>query len=401
MSSGNNFEKRLKSAASASLAVALTFAMPGAAFAEGACDANQGDLKIALQAFKEAVMNADTSARDGFEQATTTNYRDAFFDNLDDMNEGASQAYNFVSEYYDIEENITELALSKAQKSLPPTVTLTMENAEELAQAAADEDNSKIDLAELRCSQDIKNGVLGTALASLEDESVSDTFYSAHNKVCKLVQVLAMLQKKHEQLQEIRENGYPLFHLHVKDKKKFAGKYQRTIQFKVDLRMYPEYPDDLMNANGEDQQILLGQIEGMRLSYNTYFKWSDNNWNTINLYQYILDDMNDSLHCVDLIKISNNAKAALCVGLVKIDEKNEEIVLDTAARFKFEGDTKSIGFGHVTVPMPFGYLADVSDMKESAMQEVKSIISEELTDAIEDMIEASGLADEVKDQCNL
>jgi hypothetical protein len=401
MTAQKQTSRRFRSVLAGSVACALTLLSVNTAFADNACDANKGDLKIALQAFKEAAANADTSIRDGFEDATSTNYRDALFDSLDDMNEGASQAYDLVSEYYDIEENVTEFALGEMQNSLPPVVTLTMENAVDLAQTAADEESTNLELAELRCSQDFEDAALGVALDSLADPDTKANFYSAHKKVCKLVQVLGMLQKKHEQLEEIRETGYPLFYLHKKDKKTFADTYKRTVQFKVDLRMYPEYPDDLMGQDGEDQEFLLGQIEGIRLSYNTYFKWSDNDWGTINLYQFLLSDMDEDYFCVDLIKISNNAKAALCVGIADIDTDDEIVKLKLQAQFKFEGDKKSISIGTVEVPMPFGYLADVSDMKESAMQNVKKTIGEELMTAVEEMVEASGIADEVKDSCGL
>lgn len=225
-------------------------------------------------------------------------------------------------------------------------------------------------------------------------------FYDYQKKACKVVQVLADLQNKYEQLQELRETGYPLFYLHSKDKKDFNGK-ERTVQFKVDLRMYPEYPDDAMGVDGEDQELLLGQIEGIRLSYNTYFKWSDNNWRTINLYQFLMDDEDNGMVCVDLIKISDKAKAALCAEIQNIDTKKEELKLATAAQFKFNDKKRTLDLPTVTIPLPFGYLADVSDMKEKAMQNLKSEIAESLEDVITDFVDASDAADAVKNSCDL
>ena len=63
----------------------------------------------------------------------------------------------------------------------------------------------------------------------------------------------------------------------------FAG-LTRTIQIRVDLRMYPEYPE------GANQDFLLGQLKGINLAYNSYFKWSDNSWTKLNLYEYLIGE---------------------------------------------------------------------------------------------------------------
>lgn len=389
----------LKKILSGSVAMSMFMAMGAPAYANS-CSADKDDLKTAVSAIKDAVSNADKNMKSAFKSATSTSYSDAYFDNQDEINEKAEYAYELISEYYDIGENMKELAEGEMQKKLPPVVTNTMSNAVELAQAAMDEENSKLDIAQVRCSQDLSNTALTKSIKDAGGTEMLSNFYDYQKKACKAVQVLADLQKKYEQLQEFRENGYPLFYLHQKDKKDFNGK-ERTVQFKVDLRMYPEYPDDEMGVNGEDQKLLLGSIEGIRLSYNTYFKWSDNNWGTINLYQYLIDDEDNGMVCVDLIKISNHAKAALCAEAKDIDTKKEEIKLGTAAQFKYNDKKRTVDLPTVTIPMPFGYLADVSDMKDKAMQNVKSEIAEQLEEVITEFVDASEIADAVQNSCDL
>lgn len=406
MSQHKSENRNIKAMLAGSVACSMIMAMAAPAHANS-CNADKDDLKAAVSAIKDAVSNADKNMKSAYKSATSTSYSDAYFDNQDEINEKAEYAYELVSEYYDIGENMKQLAEGEMQKKLPPVVTNTMSvvtntmsNAVELAQAAMDEENSKLDIAQVRCSQDLSNTALTKSIKDAGGADMLSNFYDYQKKACKAVQVLADLQRKYEQLQEFRENGYPLFYLHQKDKKDFNGK-ERTVQFKVDLRMYPEYPDSEMGVNGEDQKLLLGQIEGIRLSYNTYFKWSDNNWRTINLYQFLMDDEDNGMVCVDMIKISDKAKAALCAEIQNIDTKKEELKLATAAKFKFNDKKRTVDLPTVVIPMPFGYLADVSDMKDKAMQNVKSEIAEQLEEVIKEFVDASEVANAVQESCDL
>jgi hypothetical protein len=200
---------------------------------------------------------------------------------------------------------------------------------------------------------------------------------------------------------ELRENGYPLFHLHVKKKKDLGGK-ERTVQFKVDLRVYPEYPDDAgvtFHVGDADQTFLLGQAEGMKLSYNTYFKWSDKNWTGINLYQYLVDDPQDDV-CVDLIKLTDNAKAALCVTIKDFNSDKNTITLGTSADFKYNSSRKNVNLASATVKLPFDYLAQVSDMKEEVMEDLKKDLIDELVDVAAEQVDLDALAEAWSDDCS-
>src|SRR3546814_5126890 len=87
----------------------------------------------------------------------------------------------------------------------------------ELAQAALDEENSKLDIAQLRCNQSTEDAALSAFLAQADSGTVSN-FKSAKYNACKAVQILADLQDKREKLNDFRTNGYPLFFLHAKEK---------------------------------------------------------------------------------------------------------------------------------------------------------------------------------------
>src|SRR3546814_14657780 len=109
---------------------------------------------------------------------------------------------------------------------MPPVVTNTMSNAVELAQAALDEENSKLDIAQLRCNQSTEDAALSAFLAQADSGTVSN-FKSAKYNACKAVQILADLQDTREKLNDFRTNGYTLFFLHAKEKKRFDRSEER------------------------------------------------------------------------------------------------------------------------------------------------------------------------------
>jgi len=332
------------------------------------CSALLEDVSKKFTAFQGAVDGDSKGAQDDYVAASSKSYAQTVFDNFDALNSKAAKASELVGQGYDLSKQIGLMSEGQIQKSLPPVVTVTMANAVALSQAAADAENTKIDLAQLRCDQNTEDAALGSWLNG-QSSSVQNTYSSTKRSTCKMVHLLSELQDARNKLDDIRKNGYPIFYLAAKEKKTFAGSYKRTIQFKVDLRMYPVYPDG-NGVNGDDQEFLLGDIEGIRLSYNSYFKWSDDPWTTLNLYQaFVSDSRQDDYRCLPpKIKVGG-AEVELCV---KVDAaSSSKITVHSKAKFRYKGDTKTIGLGSTDVPAPFGYLSKVSDMKEKKMQQLQ------------------------------
>src|SRR3546814_16769116 len=71
-----------------------------------------------------------------------------------------SEATDLVTKGYDIANYVKPLAEGTIRTTMPPVVTNTMSNAVELAQAALDEENSKLDIAQLRCNQSTEDAAL-------------------------------------------------------------------------------------------------------------------------------------------------------------------------------------------------------------------------------------------------
>lgn len=382
------------------LAIAGLLASPGAGI--GAipasvqnCEAQASDLVARISALKSRSDDESGKVKSDFSSATSSSYSSNYFKKFDSWNSGVTEASKLKTVGYDLTNFIKPMSEGQQQTKLPPTATNTMTNGIELAKAAADEDNTRLDLAQLRCDQSTENTALDAFLKQASGDTAS-SYKSAKYNICRIVQVIADLQDKKQKLDQLRKNGYPLFFLHEKDKKTFGGTYERTIQFKVDLRLYPIYPDT-KEINGGDQKFMLGSLEGIKLSYNSYFKFSDDDWTKLNLYQYFISDPSKGQICPVKLDLTNSVNVKLCIDPQTITDTSIKVRL--SAKFHYKGDDKSVVISTVTIPAPFGYLADVSDMKEKKMQDLKSMLVDRLVAIFKDYSDLSGRADTWKKQC--
>ena len=360
------------------------------------CTSQAEDIRKRILDLQKKVDDMSGKFQSDHASATSKDYSSKYFTTFEDLNKKATQASELVNSTYDLNGFTKVLAEGQKQTKLPPKVTNTMGNAVELAQAAMNEDNTKLDLAQLRCDQSTEDTALSAYLAQA-DSNTNSTYKTAKKNTCKAVHILADLQDKREKLNDIRKNGYPLFFLHKKDKKSYDGK-SRTIQFKVDLRLYPEYPDNAgNNDNPTGQPILLGKVEKINLSYNSYFKWSDNNWTTLNLYQKLTDEHQQSEFCWAKLNITSSVKAQLCSRVENI--KTDSLTVKSRAKFHYSGEDSAVSLGSVTVPAPFGYLADVSDMKEKKMQDLTSNLVDRIASLFGDFSVVKDKTDAWKKSC--
>ena len=347
---------------------------PAMASADESCPIPIDDVKAAIESFASKASSEDSGAKADFKSTTGTEYANFYWDHFTNVNGSGDDTTKFVTKAYDLAKFSGALPEGQVQKSMPPSVSISMGNAMELAEAAADDANTKLDLAELRCDQNTEDAALAAALDQLDSGTV-DKFRKAKKTACKLVHFAADLQDKKEQLDEIRTEGYPLFHLKAKNKVKFGDK-ERTIQIRADLRLYPEYP-----GSAADQKFLFGQIEGLNLSYNSYFKWSDNNWEPLNLYQYLISDTHgDEEICYPKIKLSSSVKVATCVQVKDITSSS--IKLRVRGKYWYNSDSGTVNLGDQTIPAPFGYLQDVSNMKDQKMEDLQAKLVKRLSSAM-------------------
>jgi hypothetical protein len=345
-------------------AIALAIGLvPTAGLAAESCPIPIDDVKAAIEGFASKASSEESNVEKDFKSVTGSDYTKFYFDHFTKVNGSGDDTTRFITKAYDLTKFSGALPEGTLQTKMPPSVSISMSNAMELAEAAADEDNTKLDLAELRCNQNTEDAALSAALDQLGSDTVNK-FKAGKKTACKLVHFAADLQDKKAQLDKIRTEGYPLFHIKKKDKKNFAGK-ERTIQLRADLRLYPEYPGD-----AEDQKFLFGDIKGLRLSYNSYFKWSDNNWEPLNIYQYLVSESDEKDEvCYPKIKLSSSVKVATCVRIANIDSSS--VTLKVRGKYWYNGDSGAVSLGDRTIPAPFGYLQDVSNMKDKKMEDLK------------------------------
>lgn len=382
--------KRIHRAMPAVAVLAMSLA-PAMASADESCPIPIDDVKAAIEGFASKASSEESNTRNDFTSATGTDYTNFYFDHFTSVNGSGDDTTKFVTKAYDLSKFAGALPEGTLQTKMPPSVSISMSNAMELAEASADDANSKLDLAELRCDQNTEDAALSAALEQLGSSSF-DKFKKAKKTTCKLVHFAADLQDKKEQLDKIRTEGYPLFHIKKKDKKNFAGK-ERTIQLRADLRLYPEYPD-----GAEDQQFLFGDIKGLRLSYNSYFKWSDNNWEPLNIYQYLVSESDEKDEvCYPKIKLSSSVKVATCVRIANIDASS--VTLKVRGKYWYNGDSGAVSLGDRTIPAPFGYLQDVSNMKDKKMQDLQAKLVSRISSALGEYGGMIEKAQEWKEAC--
>src|SRR3546814_2750819 len=106
----------------------------------------------------------------------TTLFRSSkdYFAKFSDLNNGANEATDLDTNGYDIANYVKPWAEGTIRTTMPPVVTNTMSKAVELAQAALDEENSKLDIAQLRCNQSTEDAALSAFLAQADSGTVSN-----------------------------------------------------------------------------------------------------------------------------------------------------------------------------------------------------------------------------------
>jgi hypothetical protein len=292
-------------------------------------------------------------------------YTEDYIESLDELNRNVSDPAKFIFETYRFDDIKTDLDLGDVQEKVD-AIEVSMENAEALANSAGE---GTLEIAELRCSQTVPE-VWQEALAAEAGNDVFDQWQSAHEDVCKVILVIADFEQKLQHYNEIAEEGYPLFYKHKKDKKTFAGVYKRTLQYWADVRV--EFP--------ETNELLQGDISGLQLKHEIKYKYSSKNASEFNILKMLISQggQKDGI-CFPLFEIPG-AKAYLCA---KVESASSSMIkLHTKAMFKAYGEKHSAAIGTVSIPAPFGYLADLQDIKNSKVMDMKSALIERVADTL-------------------
>ena len=245
---------------------------------------------------------------------------------------------------------------------------------------------SALDVANLRCSEQVPSAIatlIGTVVG-LEGQFNTDEFEEKRATVCQAIQKIYNLKYKLQQLEEIREDGYSLLYKYDKKRIKKKGR-KRTVQHSIDLRYYPDIQESYNTGDISPEFSLDNE--------NSYFKWSHND------PVYLADILNSSntqdegdAACSDnkpyWFKLANRLKFRLKMS--SVTESN--VTLTACLRVSWRGNHNR-ELATVTIPAPFGYLDDLTEMKDAAVQNAMNSLQNQIADML-------GINDKLDDIAN-
>ena len=113
----------------------------------------------------------------------------------------------------------------------------------------------------------------------------------------------------------------------------------------------------------------------------SYFKFSDNNKLYLaSLLEVREDDTEDKCGRKEPLWI--RLSAAIKIKFKPQNITEEKFDLRFCADFRYKGSSKSVSLAQKNIPAPFGYLGQVSDMKEEAKQKAMQKLQNELAQAL-------------------
>jgi len=246
---------------------------------------------------------------------------------------------------------------------------------------------SALDVANLRCSEQVPSKiatVLGRVVG-LEGQFDTEEFETKRATVCQAIEKIYNLKYKLQQLEEIREDGFSLLYKYDKKKIKKDG-ISRTVQHSLDLRFYPDIQESYNTGDISPEFSLDNE--------NSWFKWSDSDKKYLGdiLDSSKTEDTGDAA-CSDSkpywFKLADRLKFRLKVSSVT----SSDVTLTACLRVSWKGN-HSRELATVTIPAPFGYLDEVTQMKDDAVQGAMN----SLTDQIADMLGINDKLDDIANQ---
>ena len=246
---------------------------------------------------------------------------------------------------------------------------------------------SALDVANLRCSEQVPSKiatVLGRVVG-LEGQFDTEEFETKRATVCQAIEKIYNLKYKLQQLEEIREDGFSLLYKYDKKKIKKDG-ISRTVQHSLDLRFYPDIQESYNTGDISPEFSIDNE--------NSWFKWSDSDKKYLGdiLDSSKTEDTGDAA-CSDSkpywFKLADRLKFRLKVSSVT----SSDVTLTACLRVSWKGNHNR-ELATVTIPAPFGYLDEVTQMKDDAVQGAMN----SLTDQIADMLGINDKLDDIANQ---
>lgn len=185
-------------------------------------------------------------------------------------------------------------------------------------------------------------------------------FSATRAKVCKLIQVTAGLKTRYDQLQQIMSTGIVLVEKSKSEGKDFHG-FHRTIGMGMSLTYIPS---STAISSGTPNPTVL---------YKPWVKWSDDNPTYYTPLPKLIQEFNGGGHescpgfCIPLL--TGNVKADFCTNVTNVTATT--VTLQNCVAVHYKTRDAAVNIPSYTVSAPFGYLAEVETMKDSAKASLK------------------------------
>jgi len=257
--------------------------------------------------------------------------------------------------------------------AIPTSINITMGSAE-----------SALDVVSLRCQADPSDNKLIDRLKKVGGlEGQFNNYQKKREKVCNAVKKIYELREKIKSLEDIRTNGYSIMYKSVHNKKlKFPKKRKRHISTSVHVKYYPDIQENYATGT-------LGTPEFSIDNDESYFKWSSNE------KKYLYDILNaeaipEASVCGDNKPFWFKISGRIFFRLKQKNASEGKVDISACARFKAYKRTKNIQIYSGTIPAPFGYLEQVTEMKDSLKQSAMNSLTK-------NMAEMLGIDDKLND----
>lgn len=234
---------------------------------------------------------------------------------------------------------------------------------------------SALDVANLRCSEQVPSKiatVLGRVVG-LEGQFDTEEFETKRATVCQAIEKIYNLKYKLQQLEEIREDGFSLLYKYDEKEIKKDGK-KRTTKHSIDLRFYPDIQESYNTGDISPEFSLTNDASWFRFSDNDHIYLGDllDKSNTSTDGDSTCDNKNPYW-----FKLSNKLKFRLKIDSVT----TTDITLAACLQIDYDGNHNRL-LATVTIPAPFGYLDEVTEMKDDAVQSAMNSLQNQISDML-------------------
>jgi hypothetical protein len=206
-----------------------------------------------------------------------------------------------------------------------------------------------------------KNTRLGVGLAP---QDLAKKFDGMRDRLCKAITTAAHIKARYDQYQSAKANGIYLIQRYRTNSHSFDG-HERTTQSYFFAKWYPDVANTVVNGPSVETQLV----------YEARAKYSDQNWMSLADIKEKFSSLPRADACKGLpFKLSADMKVKFSVQ----EATSSAMTIEACMEFHFIGETYNMELGSLKVPAPFGYMAELESMKDSAKQDLQKKLIDQI-----------------------